>query len=125
MWVRTYDKSGGLVQSAKLDSEGNTESFYSISGKEYTRFNIWGSDKVLEFQVSDEDLELVENREGAKFFRCVSKHNKKGGINYPTYKKKISIENGEIINFNIDKQKIQQWKTKAKKTDCQKRIKTI
>lgn len=126
MWIRTYNKSGELIQSVELDDLGKTKSYYSISSHEYVKYNDWGkNEKVLEYQLAEEELELQENMIGAKFFRCVSKNNKKGGINYPKYKKTFSVENGGVINFNIDKNKLKQWKTKAQKTSKRRKAKSI
>jgi len=115
MWIRKYNKQNELALSVQLDETGGTKSLYSVEKDTFLRFNRWGKRNIVEYKVSDEEIELVENREGAKFFRCISKNNKKGGINYPGYHKHFSIENGDVINFNIDKSKLKSWKAKATK----------
>ena len=120
MWIRRYNKEDYLTQSVELGDLGETKSYYSIHNREYVRMNVWDDLTILEYKQSDEDIELLENRDGSRFFRCISKNNKKGGINYPNYIKHFSIENGEVQNFTIDKNKIKSWKTKAKKKSlCQ------
>ena len=115
MWIRKYNKEDNLAMSVQLDETGGTKSLYSVNGGSFLRYNKWDTKKMIEYKVSDEEIELLENKEGAKFFRCVSKNNKKGGINYPSYDKYFSIENGDIISFNIDKSKLKLWQEKAKK----------
>jgi hypothetical protein len=124
MWIRRYNKAGEFTQSVQFSEEGEVKSYYAIEGKEYVKYNVWGDDKEMSFQVADEEIKLDENKIGAQFFRGVSKNNNKGGINYPKFNKHLAIVNGDIINFNIDKSKLQQWKTKAKKQTYPKGIKT-
>ena len=126
MWVKKYNKSGSLTESVQLNENGETVSLYSIHGDGYLKINVWGGDKELSYQTYDEEVELIEENRGTiKFFRCVLK-NKKGVIDYPkTTKSHFAMSNGDIINFNIDKKKLQKWKTKAKKMNCQNKMKTI
>lgn len=123
MWVRRYNKSNELTQCIHLGDNNETKSYYSVEGRDYLKFNKWDNDKFLDYYSATEDIELIEGDvDGTKFFRCVLKNDKKGGINYPVYNKTFSIENGDFLSFNIDKDKLKKWTKIAKKKSCQKRM---
>ncbi len=115
MWSKTYDKKGTLVKSVSFDDDMNIKSMHHVENKGYLQYNVWSYETLILYRTYKEDVKLLEDQfSSGKVFRCVVKDSEKFEIpnNIETH---FEMSDKDILNFNVDKNKLNLWKTKTQK----------
>ncbi len=115
MRSKTYDKKGTLIKSVSFDSEMNIKSMHHVENKGYLQYNVWSYETLILYRTYKEDVKLVEDQvSSGKVFRCAIKGSDKFEIPQ-SIETHFEMSDKDILNFNVDKIKLNLWKTKTQR----------
>lgn len=122
MRSKTYDKKGTLIKSVSFDSDMNIKSMHHVENKGYLQYNVWSYETLILYRTYKEDVKLVEDQASSgKVFRCAIKGSDKLEIPQ-SIETHFEMSDKDILNFNVDKIKLNLWKTKTQKKTKKEKI---
>ena len=123
MWSKTYNKKGTLIKSVCLDSDMKITSMHHIEGNSYLQYNVWSYETLILHRTYGKEVRLIEDDSySGKVFRCVLDNSNKMDVPIVT-ETHFEMSDKDIVSFNVDKNKLDLWKTKVqKKTKKEKSI---